>query len=74
MNQLDLAGTAVIVTGSSSGIGEDWADLRAGVPQIAPLGRIATPDDIADACIGVIGSTYATGQVFVVDGGLGLVV
>lgn len=53
---------------------EEWTEMRAGVPAITPLGRIATPDDIADACIGVVDSTYATGQVFVVDGGLGLVI
>lgn len=53
---------------------EDWTDLKAGVEAIAPLGRVASAKDVADACLGVIASTYATGQVFVVDGGLGLVI
>jgi ketoreductase RED2 len=53
---------------------EGWDDRKAGVELVAPLHRIATPDDIADACLGLIGTPYATGQVLVVDGGLGLVV
>ena len=40
---------------------------------MAPLKRVATPDDIADACVGLIGARYATGQTLLVDGGLGLV-
>ena len=39
----------------------------------APLGRIASPEDMADACLGIVGSTYLTGQTVLVDGGLGLV-
>lgn len=53
---------------------EDWALQRELVPAAAPLGRIATPDDIADACLGIIGSRYLTGQTVLVDGGLGLVI
>jgi ketoreductase RED2 len=52
---------------------EEWTERRQLVSGVAPLQRIATPEDVADACIGVIGSRYATGQVFLVDGGLGLV-
>ncbi|MEI2639126.1 MAG: SDR family oxidoreductase [Microthrixaceae bacterium] len=51
----------------------DWDDLKAGVTALAPLHRVATPEDIADACEGLIASKYATGQTLVVDGGLGLV-
>jgi ketoreductase RED2 len=39
---------------------------------MAPLHRVATPEDIADACMAVITTPYATGQTFLVDGGLGL--
>jgi len=53
---------------------EDWQDRKAAVEQIAPLHRVATPEDIAEACVALIGSRYATGQTLVVDGGLGLVI
>ncbi|MCB1258443.1 MAG: SDR family oxidoreductase [Microthrixaceae bacterium] len=51
----------------------DWDDLKAGVTAIAPLHRVATPDDVADACETLIASRYVTGQTLVVDGGLSLV-
>ena len=41
---------------------------------ITPLHRVATPEDIADACMALISTPYATGQTLVVDGGLGLVI
>lgn len=50
----------------------DWEDHKAGVTALAPLQRVATPEDIADACVGLIGSRYTTGQTLLVDGGLGL--
>ncbi len=53
---------------------QDWDERKAGVELVAPLHRVATPDDIADACLGLIGSRYATGQTLVVDGGLGLMI
>lgn len=46
-----------------------WDTLREAVRQTAPLRRTGTPDDIADACVGLIGARYSTGQVLVVDGG-----
>jgi ketoreductase RED2 len=52
----------------------DWDDRKAGVELAAPLHRVATPEDIADACLAVISTRYATGQTFLVDGGLGLVI
>lgn len=51
---------------------QEWDDLKAGVTALAPLQRVATPDDITDACLGIIGSRYTTGQTLLVDGGLGL--
>jgi ketoreductase RED2 len=51
-----------------------WHDRKAGVEAIAPLHRVATPEDIADACLVLIASRYATGQTLVVDGGLGLTI
>ena len=53
---------------------EDWHERKAGVELIAPLHRVATPDDIADACVALIATPYATGQTLLVDGGLGLTI
>lgn len=52
---------------------ETWDALKAGVDALAPLHRVATPEDIAEACAGLIASRYTTGQTLLVDGGLGLV-
>jgi ketoreductase RED2 len=51
-----------------------WPERKAAVEQLAPLHRVATPEDVADACVAVIASRYATGQTFLVDGGLGLMI
>ena len=53
---------------------EDWHERKAGVEALAPLRRVATPEDIADACLALISTRYATGQTLVVDGGLGLMI
>jgi len=53
---------------------EDWHERKAGVELVAPLQRVATADDIADAALALITTRYATGQTLVVDGGLGLVI
>lgn len=52
---------------------KDWGGLHALVAQNAPLGRSATADDVAETILGVVRSRYMTGEVVVVDGGLGLV-
>ena len=51
----------------------DWEAQKQGVSAIAPLHRVATAEDVADACEGLITTRYATGQTLLVDGGLGLV-
>jgi ketoreductase RED2 len=51
---------------------EGWDDVRAEVRERAPLQRSGTPDDVADACVGLLSARYATGQVLVVDGGVWL--
>jgi len=51
---------------------EDWDDIRAFVQGAAPLRRSATPGDVAEVVMGLVRSSYVTGQVVVVDGGLGL--
>jgi ketoreductase RED2 len=50
---------------------EQWHERKAGVAAIAPLHRVATAEDIADACLALVSARYATGQTLVVDGGLG---
>ena len=51
---------------------DNWNAVRDAVRQNAPLRRSGTPADVADACVGLLGTRYATGQVLVVDGGLAL--
>ncbi|CAN5630434.1 SDR family oxidoreductase [soil metagenome] len=50
----------------------DWDAVRSAVEATAPLGRTARPEDIAEVTLGLVRSTYTTGQFVVVDGGLGL--
>jgi ketoreductase RED2 len=50
----------------------DWDTVREAVRATAPLQRSGTPEDVADACVALIGAGYATGQVLVVDGGIAL--
>jgi ketoreductase RED2 len=51
-----------------------WEDQHAATQAIAPLHRSATPDDCAEAVIGLIRNSYITGHVVVVDGGTTLVI
>jgi ketoreductase RED2 len=51
---------------------EDWDAVRGFVRSVAPLGRTGTPDDVADVIIALATTSYVTGQVVVVDGGLSL--
>ena len=53
---------------------ESWDDRKAGVELISPLHRVATDEDIADACLALVTTRYATGHTLVVDGGLGLMI
>ena len=52
----------------------DWQAQHDNVARVTPLKRSATPQDCAEATIALIRNKYATGQIFVVDGGLTLVV
>lgn len=51
----------------------DWDAQHQAISAIAPLKRSATPDDCAEAVLALLRNRYATGQVFVVDGGTTLV-
>jgi len=52
---------------------ETWDAQHARVAELAPLGRSATPEDCAEATLGLVRARYATGQIFVVDGGMTIV-
>ncbi len=52
---------------------ETWDALHESIAATAPLGRSATPDDCAEAVLALLRNKYATGQIFVVDGGTTLV-
>ena len=49
-----------------------WDDVRAGVQAMAPLKRSGQPDDVAAVVLGLIDSTYVTGEVWSVEGGISL--
>ncbi len=51
---------------------EDWDAVRSFVTAQAPLGRTATPDDVAEVVLGLVRSRYVTGEVVLVDGGVHL--
>ena len=50
----------------------DWDTVRAFVSSQAPLGRSATPEDVAEVILGLVRARYVTGEVVLVDGGLHL--
>lgn len=52
---------------------EDWDAVRGYVRSIAPLGRSGTPEDVADVIVALATTSYVTGQVVAVDGGLSIV-
>src|SRR3954467_6364246 len=51
----------------------DWKTQHENVGKMAPLKRSATPDDCAEAVLGVVRNRYMTGQIVLVDGGISLV-
>lgn len=53
---------------------KDWQAQHDGVKVMAPLKRSAIPDDCVEATLGLLRTRYATGQIFVVDGGLTLAI
>ncbi len=50
----------------------EWTNLRELVTTLAPLQRTATPEDVAEVILGLALSSYVTGEVILVDGGLAL--
>lgn len=49
--------------------GGDYEAARAGFIARQPMGRIGTPEEIADLAVYLSGATYTTGQAYVIDGG-----
>ena len=47
----------------------DWADQHAAIAARNPVPRSATPDDCAEATLALVRNRYASGEIFVVDGG-----
>jgi ketoreductase RED2 len=47
----------------------DWTAAHAAIAQRAPLGRSGEAEEIAEAALGLLRSTYVTGAVLVADGG-----
>ena len=50
----------------------EWDDVRSFVHQTAPLRRSASSGDVAELVLGLVRSSYVTGEVVTVDGGLHL--
>jgi ketoreductase RED2 len=50
----------------------EWTDLHELIKVMAPLGRAALPEDVAQVIQNLIDAPYITGQVWVIDGGLSL--
>lgn len=48
----------------------DWGAVHEFVADKAPMGRSGTPEDVAAAVMALVTNSYATGEIFVVDGGL----
>ena len=53
------------------GLGEAYEAVKAGMQAKSPLGKVTTPDDIADAIVSIItGTDLITGHVVPVEGGM----
>jgi NAD(P)-dependent dehydrogenase (short-subunit alcohol dehydrogenase family) len=53
--------------------GDDYPERLERAAESIPLGRVATPEDIAAAIVSLVtGSDFVTGQTLLVDGGLTL--
>jgi ketoreductase RED2 len=50
----------------------DWQDLHEAIKFMAPMQRSAQPEDVAEVVSTLVASTYVTGQIWVIDGGLSL--
>jgi len=51
---------------------ESWDAQHAAVAAAAPIPRSATPDDCAEGVLAFVRNKYATGTIFIIDGGITL--
>jgi NAD(P)-dependent dehydrogenase (short-subunit alcohol dehydrogenase family) len=65
----DLKGQVVVITAAAQGIGRATEAARTAFIARQPIGRIGTPQEIADLAVYLAGATYTTGQVHIIDGG-----
>jgi pteridine reductase len=49
--------------------GEDGEEARAAAARRTALGRVGTPEDVAEAVLYLAGAAYVTGEIVRVDGG-----
>jgi ketoreductase RED2 len=73
----NVAGPEVRVNAVAPGLVDtpwtaDWDEIRAFVHAAAPLKRSGQPDDVAEVVAALVRSTYVTGQIWAVEGGLAL--
>lgn len=54
------------------GAGGDYENTRAAFVARQPIGRLGTPEEIAELVVYLAGATYTTGQAHVIDGGWGI--
>ena len=52
---------------------EDWEFVRDVVRNTAPMKRTGTPEDVGQMVLALAQSSYVTGQVVVIDGGLTII-
>lgn len=50
----------------------DYETARAAFIARQPMGRIGTPEEIADLAVYLAGATYTTGQAYAIDGGMAI--
>jgi 2-keto-3-deoxy-L-fuconate dehydrogenase len=50
----------------------DYEAARAAFIARQPMGRIGTPEEIADLAVYLAGATYTTGQAYAIDGGMAI--
>jgi 3-oxoacyl-[acyl-carrier protein] reductase len=55
----------------AGGLGDAYETVKAAIEQRVPLKKVCSPEDVADAILGLVaGSDLVTGQILAVDGGM----
>ncbi|MFE1951189.1 MULTISPECIES: SDR family NAD(P)-dependent oxidoreductase [Streptomyces] len=66
--RVNAVAPGLVETGWTQG-SDFFAAIAQKVAEVAPLRRVGQPDDVAEAVLSMIRSTYTTGNVLMVDGG-----